>query len=79
MLINLLTNAIKYTDRGHVELRVQPTRSTATMVSLRFQVEDTGCGVDETHRKSIFESYTQGLKIGSGLGLPFASFALLTF
>ena len=69
-LLNLLANAVKFTDRGQVSLHVRfspPTR-------LRFEVQDTGIGIREDQLESIFQPFEQGGEAqrrlgGSGLGL----------
>ena len=75
ILINLTGNAIKYTDRGEVLLRVQATGETADAVLLQFQVKDTGIGIAQDQLVSIFEPFVQvkGQSFrkygGTGLGL----------
>jgi len=74
-VVNLLTNAIKYTDDGAVTLRVTKVRAATTTpscekVALLFEVIDTGVGVPEESLQSIFKPFTQGPKVGTGLGLP---------
>jgi two-component system sensor histidine kinase ChiS len=70
-LLNLLGNAVKYTEKGHIALRV---RSTADIVHLT--VEDTGIGIPEEHLEKIFQEFMQvdetaaRKRIGTGLGLP---------
>ncbi len=69
-LLNLLANAVKFTDQGQVTLRVRffpPSR-------LRFEVQDTGIGIREDQLESIFHPFEQGGEAqrrlgGSGLGL----------
>lgn len=69
-LLNLLANAVKFTDRGQVTLRVRffpPAR-------LRFEVQDTGIGIREDQLESIFHPFEQGGEAqrrlgGTGLGL----------
>ncbi len=74
ILINLLGNAIKFTERGMVELRVCPVRQESTQVVLRFEVIDTGIGIPEEALEAIFDSFTQASTNisrqygGSGLG-----------
>jgi signal transduction histidine kinase/CheY-like chemotaxis protein len=70
VLLNLLANAVKFTDHGSVSLRV------ATLVDgrVRFTVEDTGMGIDEAQRELIFEPFEQSgdeqrQRGGAGLGL----------
>jgi signal transduction histidine kinase/DNA-binding response OmpR family regulator len=69
-LLNLLANAVKFTDHGQVSLDVRfspPTR-------LRFEVQDTGIGISEDQLESIFQPFEQGGEAqrrlgGTGLGL----------
>lgn len=70
VLVNLLTNACKYTDAGSVQLRAVTERIEGPIATVRFSVEDTGQGVPPSQRERIFENYTQGTKPGTGLGLP---------
>jgi signal transduction histidine kinase/DNA-binding NarL/FixJ family response regulator len=70
VLLNLLANAVKFTDYGHVSLRV----STLPDGRVRFTVEDTGIGIGETQREIIFEPFEQAgdeprQRGGAGLGL----------
>ena len=75
ILINLAGNAIKYTDRGEVVLRVAATDETADAVQLQFEVKDTGIGIAEDQLVGIFEPFVQvkGQSLrkygGTGLGL----------
>ena len=70
ILINLLANAVKFTDAGAVTLRVTYAREIA-----QFEVEDTGIGIAEDKVAAIFESFTQADQSttrqfgGTGLGL----------
>lgn len=59
VLANLIDNAIKFTATGCVEARVELAEKSREMVALRFQVIDTGIGVDEKHTESIFDAFTQ--------------------
>ncbi len=73
VLINLLNNAIKFTEGGEVILRVSKTSSAPCQ--LDFVVEDTGPGIGDEELEYLFEPFvqtTQGQKIqeGTGLGLP---------
>jgi len=70
VLLNLLANAVKFTDSGHVSLRV----ALLPDGRVRFTVEDTGIGIGETQRELIFEPFEQtGVEQrhrgGAGLGL----------
>jgi signal transduction histidine kinase len=76
VLINLLNNAIKFTDKGEIRLTLsmKPYRSRQ---GLQVRIEDTGIGISKEHLKDIFSEFSQvhepaGRKwiIGTGLGLP---------
>ena len=74
-LLNYGGNAIKFTDSGHVGIRVVALEDSATDSLLRFEVADTGVGVDAAHSARLFESFEQADNSttrqygGSGLGL----------
>jgi len=72
VLINLLGNAVKFTDEGHVELRVEQRDSARYY----FEVTDTGLGIDPEIQQTVFEPFHQGMagvdKGGTGLGLAIA-------
>ncbi len=59
VLINLLGNAIKFTDRGHVSLSVAVVGSADDCATIRFEIADTGVGIPPEQQASIFESFTQ--------------------
>ncbi|MEW6167839.1 MAG: ATP-binding protein [Pseudomonadota bacterium] len=76
MLVNLVSNALKYTERGEVVVRVGAGVAAApSAVSCRFEVEDSGRGVDPEDREAIFEPFARGRRRGdsepggTGLGL----------
>ncbi len=74
IFVNLIDNAIKYTETGGITLRLQTAPDAdAQTVRLRCDVEDTGLGMDEQDMERIFEPFEQlgdhvGIK-GTGLGL----------
>lgn len=78
VLINLLGNALKFTETGGVTLRVKQTHFSAHPLPhshLRFEVEDTGAGIDPSEIHELFAAFGQtetGRKSqqGTGLGLP---------
>jgi two-component system, sensor histidine kinase and response regulator len=75
VLINMLGNAIKFTDGGEVVLRVRVLEDQEGAVVIRFEVTDTGIGVKATDQERMFESFTQADASttrrfgGTGLGL----------
>jgi signal transduction histidine kinase/CheY-like chemotaxis protein len=74
VLINLLGNAIKFTDRGTVTLQVDVLDCSDTQASLLFQVIDTGIGIDEADCAKLFQAFEQvgdrqKQAEGTGLGL----------
>src|SRR6266404_4740667 len=75
ILTNLLGNAIKFTDQGSVVMRVSAVEESATRVTLRFSVSDTGVGISAEAQSRIFEEFAQAdgsttrKHGGSGLGL----------
>jgi signal transduction histidine kinase len=75
VLINLLGNAIKFTDHGQIQIQVALREQRGTEVVLSFTVRDTGIGIPTDSLPHIFESFAQGgrdtsrLYGGTGLGL----------
>jgi signal transduction histidine kinase len=74
VLLNLLGNAIKFTDAGSVVLRVRCVELTASQARIRFEVEDSGAGLSQDDLRRIFEPYVQACDAehraeGTGLGL----------
>ncbi|MBT4491824.1 MAG: AAA family ATPase [Gammaproteobacteria bacterium] len=73
VLINLVSNAIKFTDRGSVEVSWSEEDLSNDRTRILFSVKDSGRGIDESELESIFESFSQGnttpSDTGTGLGL----------
>jgi PAS domain S-box-containing protein len=76
IILNLLTNAIKFTEKGHVILRIQQIKAAEeNHVALKISVEDTGIGIDAEAKGQIFSKFTQADASitrkfgGTGLGL----------
>lgn len=59
IFLNLLGNAVKFTDKGGVTLRGELLKETPEMVSIRFEVSDTGIGIGQDAQAKIFERFTQ--------------------
>src|ERR1700694_2756653 len=75
VLLNLLGNAIKFTNSGEVALRVAPDADSSVPNALRFTISDTGIGIPDDKLSAVFERFTQADSSttrrygGSGLGL----------
>ena len=75
VLINLVGNAIKFTEKGWIRIRVDLEERIVSQVSLRFTIADSGIGIPEASLPYIFDNFSQaGLDIsrrfgGTGLGL----------
>ncbi|MGB3149407.1 MAG: ATP-binding protein [Maribacter sp.] len=75
ILLNLLGNAIKFVEKGHIELTINLKEKKGNTHVLDFKVTDTGIGISKSQLENIFESYKQAEKTtfsnygGSGLGL----------
>jgi signal transduction histidine kinase/DNA-binding response OmpR family regulator/HPt (histidine-containing phosphotransfer) domain-containing protein len=75
ILVNLLGNAVKFTDRGQITVRIAVQEEDTQAVALRFEVRDTGIGVSHEARARIFDSFSQAdgsttrKHGGTGLGL----------
>lgn len=74
VIINLVGNALKFTDKGSVELRIKTIEQDNLSTRIRFEVIDTGIGIEPEAQKTIFDSFTQASTNisrqygGSGLG-----------
>lgn len=75
VLLNLVANAVKFTERGGVSLGVRVAARDGDALRLEFRVIDTGIGIAEENREAIFETFTQERGDttrrygGTGLGL----------
>jgi signal transduction histidine kinase len=79
ILVNLIGNATKFTEKGEVALRIIPESEDAREIALRFEVADTGIGIPLEKQTSIFAPFVQadGSSTrrygGTGLGLAISS------
>jgi signal transduction histidine kinase/CheY-like chemotaxis protein len=79
VLMNLVGNALKFTQRGKVDVRIEVLSRSAEDVQLKFLVEDTGIGISAEDQERIFVPFTQAetstsrIYGGTGLGLTIAS------
>ena len=75
VLVNLVGNAIKFTEQGEVVIRVGLVSETEQDASIRFEVQDTGIGIEKDRQQAIFERFVQADDTisreygGTGLGL----------
>ena len=75
ILLNLVGNAIKFTERGEVKISVEMANEDSENVTLQFSISDTGIGIPKDKLASIFDSFTQATYDttrkygGTGLGL----------
>ncbi len=74
ILMNLVSNASKFTQDGRIDIIVKKQYADDNNVSLFFSIMDTGIGIPEEQQEKIFEEFTQGTNLsdyeGTGLGLP---------
>ncbi len=79
VLLNLLTNAVKFTDRGEIELAISQVYAKGSEQIILFAVRDTGIGIAASDHEKIFEAFIQAdLSTtkrfgGTGLGLTISS------
>jgi signal transduction histidine kinase/CheY-like chemotaxis protein len=75
VLVNLIGNALKFTESGKVDVEVKQIRSSSSTASIYFAVTDSGMGIPSNKKEIIFESFTQADTStnrqfgGTGLGL----------
>lgn len=78
VLLNLVGNAIKFTQSGYIEIKISLLSQTADQVTLKFQITDTGKGIPPEALQHIFDRFyrvepaSKGRDKGHGLGLHFA-------
>jgi PAS domain S-box-containing protein len=74
-LLNYAANAAKFTERGHIRICARPLQRDSEQVLVRFEVQDSGPGVDPVHLPRLFTEFEQGDSSttrrygGTGLGL----------
>ncbi len=79
ILMNLVSNAVKFTKKGGLTISIKELERKDKKIKIRFEVSDTGIGIDEERKKSIFKSFIQedGSTTkkygGTGLGLSISS------
>ncbi|MBT3634540.1 MAG: response regulator [Candidatus Marinimicrobia bacterium] len=75
ILLNLSTNAIKFTDKGEITIKIELLKKTKTKATVKFNVIDTGIGLTKEQRAKLFQSFQQADSSttrkygGTGLGL----------
>lgn len=75
ILINLVGNAEKFTKEGLIKIKLDLTKETDEKQTIKFQIEDTGVGIEESRQELIFEEFKQAdasVRVefgGTGLGL----------
>jgi PAS domain S-box-containing protein len=79
VLVNLLGNAVKFTEEGEIEFKISKLPSNNDKLNLRFEVRDTGIGIPPEKQQRIFDAFTQEDSSvskrygGTGLGLTISN------
>lgn len=79
IIINLMNNAVKFTDNGHIRLCIKEVSKSTDAIKLHISVEDTGQGIRQEDLKKLFGAFSQvdlkknKGKEGTGLGLAISS------
>jgi two-component system, sensor histidine kinase and response regulator len=79
VILNLVGNAIKFTESGHVLVEIEPESDAEESLVLRYAVTDTGVGIDSETKGRIFDPFVQAddsttrMYGGTGLGLTISS------
>ncbi|PJJ07270.1 PAS domain S-box-containing protein [Flavobacterium sp. 1] len=79
ILVNLLSNAMKFTFSGHIKLNIIQTEEDDVISKIKFSVVDTGIGIETQNQQKIFQSFIQADNTttrkygGTGLGLAISS------
>jgi len=75
VLLNLISNAVKFTDKGGIEVKVVPALESESVIQMRFSVHDTGIGISDAALNHLFKVFSQADTSvsrrygGTGLGL----------
>jgi PAS domain S-box-containing protein len=75
VLLNVLSNAVKFTEKGSIDLTITQQQRNSDQIELIFVVRDTGIGIEKNKQNLIFQHFSrlnpsyQGIYKGSGLGL----------
>ena len=83
VLLNLLANAVKFTNKGEISLKISARSGDEDTATVRFEVKDTGIGVPPEKQATIFEAFTQAddsvtrIYGGTGLGTTIARHLVL--
>jgi len=59
VLLNIITNAIKFTEKGSVDIQLSVLNDTRTSQTIKVDIKDTGIGMDENFKNSLFEKFSQ--------------------